>query len=168
MDTGALLLMFFVVVVVGLFVFWPFIKRERIHAESDHEVSSLLAERDRLLSAIEELDFDHALGKIPVEEYPLQRKTLLQAGAEVLRQLDSVIPTNLTIGDMDGSANLNLSDMVVQSNGPISDEDLEEMIARRRVARKEKTSGFCPRCGKPVLQSDRFCACCGEPMQVPE
>ena len=42
-----------------------------------------------------------------------------------------------------------------------SDEDLEEMIAKRREERKQTAAGFCPKCGKPILQSDLFCPSCG-------
>jgi len=41
------------------------------------------------------------------------------------------------------------------------DDKLEQMIASRRRARQEKTSGFCPKCGKPVQKSDHFCPKCG-------
>lgn len=40
--------------------------------------------------------------------------------------------------------------------------DLDLLIATRRQARTEKTSGFCPHCGKPVQISDRFCPKCGK------
>jgi NADH pyrophosphatase NudC (nudix superfamily) len=46
----------------------------------------------------------------------------------------------------------------------VSDDDLEDLIAARRAARKEKSAGFCPKCGKPVLRSDRFCPSCGKPI----
>jgi rubrerythrin len=44
----------------------------------------------------------------------------------------------------------------------VSDDDMESMIAARRKGRKEKSSGFCPKCGKPVMASDRFCPSCGK------
>jgi hypothetical protein len=44
---------------------------------------------------------------------------------------------------------------------PITDDDIEDIVAKRRSARKEQTSGFCPKCGKAVLLSDRFCPSCG-------
>jgi hypothetical protein len=42
-----------------------------------------------------------------------------------------------------------------------SDDDLEHQIANRRRSRKEKTGGFCPKCGKPIQMSDKFCPKCG-------
>ena len=50
----------------------------------------LLANRENALNALQELDFDFKLGKIPAEEYSIQRASLLQMGAEVLRRLDEI------------------------------------------------------------------------------
>jgi hypothetical protein len=35
-----------------------------------HEVSALKAERDRVINSLQELDFDHKLGKIPQRIIP--------------------------------------------------------------------------------------------------
>ena len=43
-----------------------------------------------MLTALSELDFDYTLGKIPEEDYPVQRTVLLQKGAGLLRQLDDL------------------------------------------------------------------------------
>jgi hypothetical protein len=59
-------------------------------ARRDHDRSALLAERERLITALQELDFDHDLGKIPAEDYPAERMALLEAGANVLRKLDEL------------------------------------------------------------------------------
>jgi hypothetical protein len=44
----------------------------------------------------------------------------------------------------------------------MDDDDLESMIASRRKSHKEKSAGFCPKCGKPIMVSDRFCPSCGK------
>jgi predicted amidophosphoribosyltransferase len=44
----------------------------------------------------------------------------------------------------------------------VNDDDIESMIVARRKGRKEKSSGFCPKCGKPVTATDRFCPSCGK------
>ncbi len=70
--------------------------RSRLQAKTtgisqlDHQRSALLAERDRVLTALQDLDFDNALGKVPVEIYREQRGLLLQTGASVLRRLDEM------------------------------------------------------------------------------
>jgi hypothetical protein len=44
----------------------------------------------------------------------------------------------------------------------ITDDDIESMIVQRRKGRKTKTAGFCPKCGKAVMISDKFCPACGK------
>ena len=169
MDLEAVFLLLVVLILVVTFVAWPFIKHWRVQVEGGHEISSLLAERDRVLTALQELDFDNSLGKIPVEEYPAQRAVLLHKGAEVLRQLDTLTP-GLSPAEreesdekrVEAAVNVRFSDTAAQPDKLLSDDDLEELIAKRRIARKEKAAGFCPKCGKPMLQSDQFCPSCGQ------
>ena len=169
MDLGAIFLLLVVLVIVVMFVGWPFIKHWRVQVEGGHETSFLLAERDRVLNAIQELDFDNSLGKIPLEEYPVQRAVLLQRGAEVLRQLDTLasglspaVREESAERRMEAKDSVRFSDAAVQPVKLLSDDDLEELIAKRRNTRKEKAAGFCPKCGKPILQSDQFCPSCGQ------
>jgi hypothetical protein len=167
MDVGALFLTLLTVVLVVMFVLWPFRTHKYIHTETGQEISTLLAERDRILKEIQELDFDNSLGKIPADEYPLQRKALLLLGVDVLRKIDSLNRSVPGSGSMEeAQAESLLAEAVGGTAKPITDDDLEELIARRRTILKEKTGGFCPKCGKPFLQSDKFCSCCGEPVGV--
>ena len=165
---GALGLFF---VLVGLFIGRPFLERKAVPISlEDRQVSSLLAERDRILNALQELDFDFTLGKIPELEYPGQRSMLLQRGADILRQLDSLRPEN---SQEDAEMRLEAviaarrADLRMAPNGGSGrvlytpDDDLETVIANRRRQHKEKTGGFCPQCGRPVQKSDRFCPKCG-------
>jgi hypothetical protein len=160
MEPVAILFLLIVLVIIVLFVSRPFLERRRLQVEeSSPEFSSLLAERERVLAALEELDFDQSLGKIPKEDYPVQRAVLLQKGAEVLRQLDAHTPgiARQAIGkDTDGAPG---------PDSPLSDDDLEDLLTKRRYARKDKAAGFCPNCGKPVQQSDDFCPSCGNTLK---
>jgi len=165
MNMGAFFLLLAVLILVGMYLVAPFMRRSRQVMDEHHEISALMAERDRVITSLQELDFDFNLGKIPAEDYPIQRSALLQKGAQILRRLDEIAPT--ATGRMDGQARIERSlaardsDYAGESDG-LSDEDLESMIAARRVERKERSAGFCPRCGKPVLVSDRFCSSCGK------
>lgn len=164
MDIGAIFLILAVLILVGIFLAQPFKeRRSRNITSEDHELSSLLAERDRLLTALQELDFDHTLGKIPAEEYPSQRADLLKRGAEILRQIDTlngVGETRTAEDRVEAAISARRADAAVE-NIP-SDDDLESLISARRTNRNEKSGGFCPHCGKPVLRTDRFCPKCGK------
>lgn len=162
MEPAAIFLLLIVLAFIVFFVTRPFFERRRVRAaENSHELSFLLAERERLLTALQELDFDQTLGKIPAEDYPAQRAELLQKGAEVLRRLDALTPG--TAGQAGGKVPRPGS--APKPTAPLSDDDLEDLLAKRRNGRKDKTAGFCPKCGKPVLQSDVFCPSCGSTLK---
>jgi hypothetical protein len=162
MEPVAIFILLIVLAFIILFVTRPFFNRRKvISAHDSQEQSSLMAERERLLTALQELDFDHALGKIPGEDYPVQRAALLQKGAEVLRQLDALLPANVVQTDRKVQQPGTKSHPVVL----LSDDDLEDLLAKRRTAHKDKSAGFCPSCGKPVLKSDVFCPSCGSTLK---
>ena len=184
MDIGSLFLILALLILVVLFISRPFYERRSaiglstVSGEEEHELSTLLAERDRLLNALQELDFDHALGKIPDEEYPIQRAFLLQHGAEVLRELDAYqaeTPQNDAEDRIEAVIAARRADArrasarnqeeysSVQAATRIAsiDDNLETLLANRRRERQGKSAGFCPQCGGPVQKSDRFCPKCG-------
>ena len=193
---GALLMVLAVAFLVGLYVSQPFFVRQKgltksalkTKSEADalgHRRSALLAERDRFLTALQDLEFDHALGKIPEEDYPPQRAAYLHDGAEVLKQLDELEPTpavfnqsaeeRLEAAVAARRADARLAQAAASGNGhamaaavvnrrrPLSNgqDDVESMVAERRKVHTEKAAGFCPHCGKPVQKSDKFCSRCG-------
>lgn len=189
MDIGSIFLILALFVLVGLFISRPFFERKRQSTIIDADAinrSVLLAERDRVLTALQELDFDYGLGKIPEGDYPGQRSLLLQRGAEVLRSLDAMqedaddaesaedrIEQAIAVrragtrqkervsGGQDEKHKPVEERRVVSATVASPDDDLEVMLASRRRARQEKSAGFCPQCGGPLQKSDRFCPKCG-------
>lgn len=167
MDIGAILLFLAVLVVTVLFISRPFLdKRQPAVAAGGHELSALMAERDSIITALQELDFDNSLGKIPAEDYPQQRAALLQHGAQVLRKIDLLSPKTAPSGDaekrIEAAIAARRADSAVQGSIGDVDDDLESLIAARRSERKEKSGGFCSNCGRPIMASDRFCPYCGK------
>lgn len=186
MDLGSIFLILALLILVGMFIGRPLFEQKREIStvgaidEREHQRSALLAERDRILNAIQELDFDNALGKIPAEDYPGQRQRLLVNGAAVLRQLDALEtgapPDDASAEDLleaaiaarrveqiEHTAVDHTSDDLVgrAASADVEDDELEAMLARRRRARQEKAAGFCHKCGGPVRKSDKFCPKCG-------
>jgi hypothetical protein len=157
MEPIAILFLLVVLVLTVLFVSRPFFGRQRVRSESNPELSSLLAERERLLTALQELDFDQSLGKIPAGDYPIQREALLKQGAEVLRKLDAL---PLAAAGKTGTKGPQ-AESAPRSAARLSDDDLEDLVSKRRTTKKDKTAGFCAKCGKPVFKSDAFCPACG-------
>lgn len=191
MDLGAVFLILAVALLVAVFISRPFLSRRAAAemlvrpAAEEREVlrSALLAERDRILTALQDLDFDFTLGKIPAEDYPVQREQLLEKGADVLRGLDEFAgsPASTTAEDRleaavaarraDGSTRQRVREPelagAAAASGPSrrppapAEDEVEAMVSARRQARHEKAAGFCPKCGRPVTKSDRFCSRCG-------
>jgi hypothetical protein len=187
---GSLLFLLALMLIVVVFIARPFLRKEAfqpsiqagIEDEREHQRSSLLAERDRILTALQDLDFDFVLGKVPQEDYPEQRAVLLQSGADVLRKLDQMQPEAVspagaedrieaavaarradalqrTEGALHRTAQVAVASE--NGNGTTGKDSLEEVIAARKRLRKETTAGFCPKCGRPVSKSDKFCSKCG-------
>ena len=167
MDIGAIFFTLAVVALVGMYVGQPFIQRRGQQAtKKDHEYSALMAEYERAINTLQELDFDNALGKIPADDFPGQRAELLARGASLLRKLDAMktlkssrnAESRLEAAVASGRADSSTT----RSSNELSDDDLESMIAARRKTRKEKSAGFCPNCGKSNMVSDRYCPSCGK------
>ena len=181
MDIGAILMLIALLLGVGLYLAAPlFDNRARRTSASTQEASSLMAERDRVINALRELDFDFRLGKIPEEDYPTQRTDLLQKGADVLKKLDALTPPSplrpSSAGRGKGEENdaedrlekavaARRADAAKAQAAQVSDDDIESLLAARRKEHKTRSAGFCPRCGKPVMVSDHFCPSCGKALK---
>jgi rubrerythrin len=164
METTSILLILTILLLAAAFIGRPFFVKDARYIRKqnpaegaakdklDHIHSSLLAEKERILSSIQELDFDYSLHKVPEDLYPIQRVELLQQAAGLLKELEDM-----------GFAHETKSIINSKSPNKVSTgyDELEEMIAKRRTEKKEKSSGFCPRCGRAIQESDRFCPKCG-------
>ena len=149
MDIGSLLLIIALLLFVVVYIMRPLSSGQAsLVSQREHHQSELLAERDRLMDALLELDFDHDLGKIPADIYASQRADLVQRGANVLRQLDEfnqqAEPEEVTSADTEQA-----------------DDPLEAMIAVRRRAKAKPGAAFCYSCGTKLQPADRFCPNCG-------
>ncbi len=168
MDLSAIFFVIAILILVGMYLYAPLSGRPRRTStvREEHELSSLMAERDRVINALQEFDFDYKLGKIPAEDYPTQRAELLNKGAEILRKLDEFQPARAadpnTEARLESAVAARRADAAVTVKTAVTDDDIESLLASRRKQRKDKSAGFCPRCGNPVLVSDRFCPSCGK------
>lgn len=145
MDLGFI---FLAVALIGLVIFvvaQPFFERVRVASRDNAAAEQLGAQRDSILTAVRDLDFDHVTGKIADEDYTAQRALLMTRGADVLKQLDDA-------GVVDEA------------------QSIEQAIAaRRRSARptaeapapRAAQTLSCPDCGTAYRAGDRFCSGCG-------
>ncbi len=165
MEIGSLFIILAIALLAGIFISRPFsderalghhLKHKTALSQAEQRHSALLAERDRLVAALQELDFDNQLGKIPAEDYPSQRAGLVKSSVDVLKALDEFGKNAFqTAGSQPGDPAAALRRL------NLPDDDLEAQIAARRARRNGKTAGFCPSCSKPYQKSDHFCSRCG-------
>lgn len=148
MTLTSFIIVLFIFVLAGLIVLRPFLDK------TDFKISrtaglydSLLAERERLLSAIEELDLDLELKKVSASEHAQARAGLLSQAADVLRELDKVSKPKAR------------KKTLVKDK---QDDELEKMIQDRRKKLQEQNAITCKSCGKPVAAEDQFCSHCGD------
>lgn len=176
MDLGSFLLIIALAVIVGIIIIQPLLQysdKDRIISANkavtaaEHERSVLLASRDSVLTALKELDFDFALGKIPQEDYSDQRAYLAQSGADILRRLDQYEPANAAAGmsaedRVEAAVAARRADAQKRINTNAEKDELDAAINARRRKKEEKSAGFCPKCGNAVQKSDVFCSRCGK------
>lgn len=166
MDSGALLLLIAFGLITGAYIFHPFIvdKRGGVKfyprgAEKaqtyNQQISTLLAQKEQMLTVIQELDFDRDTGKLPEELHRTQRVEMLHKAAAILKQLD-----DLGYKEPEKKTSFEKS-----KNGKADYDDLDEMIARRKMAKTSKAEGFCTKCGNAIQASDRFCPKCGKTIE---
>ena len=151
MEIGAILFILGLLALVAAYVVRPLLQqRGMVVTEEDVEFSSLLAQRDRVLDALAELDMDRAMNKIDAEDYQQRRAELMKEGAGLLRRIDE-------LG----------ADQRTSSEGPV--EDLEssieaEVMKLRQRSSPDQSIKYCPSCGAEALTEDKFCTQCGEPL----
>lgn len=172
MDLGSILILLSLFVIVSMFVARPIVDRRAVSVtELEQKRSSLLAEQDHLLDALQELDFDFKLGKVREDDYRFQRMEMLRKGKMILQQIDElehrITASRPKISDdiEKAIAARRAAAAAAGRRQPVSaDDELERMIAARKRDRSEKPAGFCPQCGQPIVQSDKFCSKCGTPL----
>jgi hypothetical protein len=145
-DLGSVLFGLAMAVLVAAYVLRP-VAAGRQASQAGGQISSLQAEQEHLLDALQELDLDHYMGKVLDKDYRPQREALTLQGVQVLRRIDELQGTS---GPQDSL-----------------EAKLEAAVeSLRTVARSE--ARFCHQCGSRVLPADQFCSRCGAAQQESE
>jgi len=146
MDAGSVVLGLALAAVMMFVVARPFFTARGVGASSEFGPGvTLLAEREAVLNALRDLDFDYALNKIPMEAYLTQRAQWVARGAEILRQLDAMAPPETAPLPKLAEA----------------EAALEAAIAARRKIVERPPSPTCPHCRASTSANDQFCGQCG-------
>lgn len=170
MEIGSILIGVALLVVVAFILAQPFIEQQGVRERQVTPAEGLAAERELVLEALRDLDFDHTMGKIADEDYIPQRATLVARGVELLRQLDQLAAAAPASGN--GAAGRFEAEVeravAARRKAAPSDPEaqMEAAIAAHRqgVVRASAAAPggpACAQCGTPAQAGDRFCAKCG-------
>ncbi len=178
------------IVVVAAYIAQPLLVKSRTGVAGDSEGDLLIAERDRIYTAIRDLDMDFQTGKLVEADYRSMRETYTARGVEILKQLDafaeSAARTNGSkskagarrrapasavqaeaIGDIEVAVQARRRAKASAVQDPAEDDVEAEIRARRQTRQPARVStGTCPSCGNPVDPTDQFCAKCGTQLNV--
>lgn len=145
MALGSVLFVLAILVLVGAYVLRPLSEPAATGVgRPQPKLSRLQAQRERVLDAIQELDADHALGKVLTENYRGLRRQLALQGAAVMRQIDELEQASPQAG---------------------LEAELEARVAQLKEHQPQPAASFCPHCGRPAVTGDRFCSHCGTALQ---
>ncbi len=155
-------------------VAWPIIQGGRLRLangeEADPVLAELMARREAILTAIKDLEFDHAVGKVEEEDFRVLDTRLRAEAVEVLKEIDQRLG-----GDM-ASLDAQLEAEIARRRRRVPAATLEEQVeaeiaALRRQARTQPIASVertCTQCGAPLDEGDRFCSRCGTPVASPQ
>lgn len=170
MDIGSILLGVALLLVVAFIVARPLLDQAGAAEREPGPTEALLFERERVLTALRDLDFDHAMGKTLDDDYAAQREQLLAQGAAVLKQLDALAPNQSSAPDLDDEIERAVARLrrrgVSASTRGIIDDGIEAGIVERPAAALPARR-FCGQCGRQAQPEDRFCGACGQPLPAP-
>jgi len=140
MPLGTYLLALALFLVLGLVIALPLFDRRRPAIKPMSRRESLQHERQDIIRAIREIDFDHRTGKINDDDYKRVREEYVQRGAAVLRELNSLEEVNI-------------------------DEVIETKVAALRKTQDASDSKHCTKCNAIVSDTDKFCPQCGHALK---
>lgn len=130
-------------------VVWPLVTRDRgIGTGQDREllVDELAEEKEKLLVALKEIEFDHRTGKLSDEDFRKLDSDYRLRALDTLRRIEDL--------------------------GLVSESDplavVEADVRRALQGRASSGPRSCPGCGERLASASRFCSNCGQPVQLAE
>lgn len=130
-------------------VIWPLVSRDRgvsTVQERDLVADELAEEKEKLLVALKEIEFDHHTGKLSDEDFHKLDSDYRTRALETLRRLEGL--------------------------GLVSESDplaiVEADVRRALQGRTPSGPPSCLGCGERLTSASRFCSNCGQPVQFAE
>jgi hypothetical protein len=133
------------------FLAWPWQARRGLKTAPTQDVpaETLDEQYDAVLSALRDLDFDHAVGKVAEEDYATLRRALLVEAANLIAQLDE-----RTAAEANLEARLEKESLALRQVRRIAPD--QDAFAPSFIG-----EGACTVCGRMPRLGDLYCADCG-------
>ncbi len=168
MELGSIFAGLALLAVVAFILAQPFLENQGVREQQVTRLETLQAERELVVDALRDLDFDHTMSKITTEDYTPQRAQLLERGVELLKQMDALGAAPPVNGQAAGfEAQMEHAVAARRKAAPVDPEAQMEAAVRARRAGQTRAPAApaaeraCAQCGAAATSADRFCAQCG-------
>jgi uncharacterized membrane protein YvbJ len=157
----------------ALFISMPFFSRskntggtEYIPDPRDERLRALRVQKDSLLNAIKDIEFDHGLGKLSGEDFEELLGRYKVETAQVLKDIDAIVKNGPIREDDDLEREIWAERKKFLTS--YNDEEIEKEILRAREAMWNTTSDtvYCSNCGSACEADDLFCSRCGAKLKT--
>ena len=157
MNDMAVILGMLVAGAVAAFVAWPWrmqrkMLRPAFGAAATPHGEALAERREAVLTALRDLDFDRAVGKVIEEDYSPLRQALLTEAVAVMAQLD----------DERATVEADLDALIEAEVLAVS-----QTLGAEHRGDEPAGDGACPACGRAFRPGDLYCAGCGARLHIP-
>lgn len=140
----------------ALFVAWPLVRNTASSrpaaSDGQRERMELLVEKEHLLTALKEIDFDHEMGKLTDDDHQRLRADYRARAVALLKRLEG------SASDAELEAAIEAD--VARVRAPSRDDAGEAIVSPPSGG----GARFCAACGSGLGAGAGFCAACGSPV----
>lgn len=160
MELSSILIGILLFAAVMYFIYLPFRQNQRTGTKTRKMETSPKVQRETVLTALRNLDFDFKTGKITEDDYVPLRTQLMEEAARYI-ELDSEEEDKLETLIQSRRAALQKSQGCGTCGAPL--EAGQRFCANCGSAVQQEN---CPSCGRKIRSGDQFCSSCGTKLEV--
>lgn len=161
METSSIIIGFILLGGSVAYISLPFRQRRRKDTNSSRASIQQEGQREVVLVALRDLDFDFKTGKVSEEDYkPLRAQLMVEAAQHIAAE---------TKGDDQLEEMIRARRMVQQQDLKCQECQAPIQAGQRFCSKCGSTVNheLCPSCGKKIQAGDLFCSSCGNKLQIP-
>jgi hypothetical protein len=139
-------------------------RRVMLTAAPDQELENLLFEREATLTAIRDLQFDRAMGKLSEADFAELDARYRARAVAILQRLDAL---GAPSADAEEASEAALDAWIEQAVAAARQTSAAPAVSQRpSTPAAVSLARFCTTCGTQARPGDRFCASCGKALVV--